>query len=357
MQVLPVLSLLAACLPAPGPGGADSGADSGAAGALVVAGTLSTATGTAGAPDNVVVGLVDFTPDRDAPLTGGVLVATDPIDGAQTDWSLALPQAPPDAGVQRLDGDLVAIYMLAAWVDVDADGLPGAEDQLVGARSELWIWAGVEPTGSLGDAGVSVGWNRVDYEWWLESVPTPDVTAVGASGVANVSLQTNLLPFEPGSLTGQVGGPSAAANAVALVDYVGACESAVEGETYASGTVSGSQFSIDLPAGGPPERSYYAPVLDGCDTSGVPIWGVEGALHGAAAIVDVDGDGVFDPGEQQLGDSSGGGQGWLVIYLRPLGIEAVAYSELGGSMGWNAVEIGGLGLAPFVPWDDDHQIY
>jgi hypothetical protein len=351
--VLTLISVLAACLPAPGGGGNDS-AESGS---LVVAGTISAADGTDGVWAGAVVGLVDFTPDRDAPLTGDVLVATEPLGTDESNWSLTLPATPPDDGLQRLDGDLIAIYMLAAWVDSDADGELTPADQLVGARTELWVWAGEEPTGTLADAGVGVGWNRVDYQWWLESVPAPDVTAVGASGVANVAIQTNLLPFEPGDLSGQVAGPAALADTVVLVDYVGACEGVVEGETYASGVVSGAQWSIPLPAGGPPERSYYEPVLDGCDTSGVPIWGVEGALHGAVAIVDTDGDGVLDPGEQELADSAGGGQGWLIVYLRPTGIEAAAYTELGGSMGWNAVEIGGLGLAGFVSWDDDHNIY
>ncbi len=358
-----LLSLtLLACLPAPDTSSLDSGAgsDSGSTGEVSVSGNVIW-TGLEAPRGGEMLVAVHHFPIGDDYDTGELLSLSDPTempsDSAPARYSLSLPEEPEGEYLQTFDADLLgAVFLVSAWED-EGDGQLDGNERIMGTGSTVLFYLRGQLTEEYSGVGFQEGWNRVDFDYWVSGNATSVAAIEGSTSALNV--ETNLLPDMPSALSGEIeGSSSAGALTVALVDYVGTCESQAAGEDlrrYKALTVTkaqGDEFTYSaFPADIDVADWDSTVLLYGCvdPPEGRP---VDGAMFELVSFVDEDENGAWDPGvDSPQGRSTSGDAASVLIFFEPRAPGAYFYVNQGASMGWNRVSATEGSDFETLPWD------
>lgn len=353
MRWFPALLLLG-CLPDPSAVSDDS---AGTTSALTLTGTLQPVDDMLLLATEATIGLVEVLETSNAiPTTGRTLTTIDPVSvpmaGQATSFVLPLPDQPDASWLTVPEGTqdfYTATFIVGAWEDADGDDSPDPSETMVAASPTLLVWVEGEVPESYASVGFEPGWNRMLRSYLEGGGATANPVTEGWA--ASFSLATNLLPIRPSTLEGE--SPVTVADTVSILGFVGSCDGAREYGTYATGSISTSgEFSIDMPSDPPGSEWDTTDLLDDCGTSPVERYDLEGSAFEVVSYRDLSGDGVFDQAtEPALTSSTSGDPASVLVYLRPIGLLAFVYTEVGGRMGWNRLAIGGVGNADFLDWE------
>jgi hypothetical protein len=267
-----------------------------------------------------------------APVIGGLWRQTAIEDG---EFELVLPRRPAFAELYPPDDEAgsfrVASYMLGAYVDVNESGEPDEGDVLVGASTDLIVFADGERTHMTEGVEYPPGWNRV--EWRIDGEDSR-VFVLGWGGhLEGLEMPANLMaPPRDKGLRGEVRSPIGPVR----VDLYAITEQYV-GERRPNSTLlsvdvdasaANTPFLFAGPIPEPPPEHLFA----NGDVSGAEI-----SVAVALAYEDVDQDGVFDADTDPTRGSSldAGGDARMLIYVKPLDFTAAFYEQVYGlASGW-----------------------
>jgi len=265
------------------------------------------------------------------------------VPGGSVPYTLELPEEPADAlYFQDTDNPEmeVAAFVIGAYMDADADGLPGPDDHYVGLAFESLVAhvRGTLPAEAIED-GVASGWNHVVGE---------DASLPFTDALSGLDIEATLLEVERSAglafevLAATDGGPPGTVR-VDLYSSNGYFGTEPAEPTLASVEIArsggGEEGSLpdSLPA--PPDDHYSVDLGDG------PQVGIEIALYSALSYVDEDGDGVwsgdfYDEAVLASSDAVAAEDHVLVMHVRATGFEAAFLGHLIGGMGWTLLREG-----------------
>jgi hypothetical protein len=267
-----------------------------------------------------------------APIGGEVWRQTQIVDG---EFELVLPRRPAMSELYMPDDEAgsfrLASYMLGAYVDTNGNGEPDDEDTLVGASTDLIVFADGERTHMTEGLDYPAGWNRV--EWRIDGDQSR-VFVLGWGGhVEGMEIPANLLPPPrdeglPGHVRSPIGPVRVDLYAI-TEQYLGERRpnpTLMSVDVDASAANTPFRFAGPIPE--PPPEHLFA----NGDVSGAEI-----SVAVALAYEDVDQDGVFDADADVTRGSSldAGGDARMLIYVKPRDFTAAFYEQVYGlSSGW-----------------------
>ena len=275
--------------------------------------------------DDFLLFLPEWQAPADARLTAG----------GTAGFSFCLPVELPDESYTT-DGTMdIAMYLVGAYVDSNANDRPDSTDAYISASFNYLANVRGTPTAEFTNAGGEVGWNLLDFDptnGTFTATPTPDA-------IADYSLPANLLVQPAGALQGTIV-PELGPDTNIAITHTGP----ITGEsdptdpqifnTSVDASAAGSTLSIDsLTPGG---ETHFANFL-----GSTPLLDTQLALYAGVAYTDTDANGQWELGvDTTLASTTAGPSAALIGYLKPTGFRAVTYLDTYG-LGWTLFTPGG----------------